>query len=217
VTRPFVVVTDDQRSPEWHAARVGMLTGTDAGSMLATIKSGEAAARRDLRLSLVLERLTGQSQDSDGFISKEMQRGTELEPDAIAAYELRTDRLVRPVGFLRHVELPAGCSPDGEVNGFEGLVEVKCPKSATHLHYLRTGRVPTDYLHQITHNLWISGAQWCDFISYDDRMPEALRVFVTRVTRADVDLNAYELAVRLFLGEVDRELAEVQSLTGAAA
>ena len=215
--KPFRVVTLEQRVPEWHAARVGMLTGTCAADMLATIKSGEAAARRDLRTRLVVERLTGQLQEEGGFVSKDMQRGSDLEGDAIAAYELASENMVQPVGFLAHLELPAGCSPDGQVSDYSGIVEVKVPKSATHLGYLRSGKVPTAYLHQITHNLWISGAAWCDFISFHPRFPEAVRLFVRRVHRADVDLKAYELAVRLFLGEVDRELAEVQSLAGAAA
>lgn len=214
--KPFVIVTDDQRSPEWHAARVAMLTGTDAKSMLATIKSGEAAARRDLRTAIVVERLTGQSQE-DGFVSKDMERGTQLEPDAIAAYELARDVLVQPVGFIRHPDLPAGCSLDGQVADFTGIVEVKCPKSATHVGYWRAGKVPSDYLPQITHNLWISGAAWCDFISYDPRLPESLRLFIRRVRREDVDLAAYELTVRLFLSECDKEHDELTRLAAGVA
>lgn len=214
--RPFVVVTDTQRTPEWYAARVGRLTGTGAPDMLATIKSGEAAARRDLRARLVVERLTGQSQE-DTFVSRDMERGAALEEEAVSAYELRTGALVVPVGFLAHPDLPAGCSPDGQVDDYAGIVEVKCPRSATHIQYLRERSVPTTYLRQITHNLWITGAAWCDFISYDPRMPEAGRLLVTRVSRSDVDLAAYELAARAFLGEVERELHELRGLLGAAA
>lgn len=215
--RPFRVVTLEQRVPEWYAARVGMLTGTCAADMLATVKSGEAAARRDLRTRLVVERLTGQSQDEGGFVSKDMQRGTDLEGDAIAAYELASGHMVQPVGFVAHLELPAGCSPDGQVSDYAGIIEAKCPKSATHLGYLRSGKVPTAYMHQITHNLFITGAEWCDFISFDPRFPDPVQLFVRRVNRADVDLKAYELAVRLFLSECDRELAEVSKLIEAAA
>lgn len=213
---PFVVVTDDQRTPDWHQARVGRLTGTCAADMLATIKSGEAAARRDLRARLVAERLSGQSQE-DGYVSKDMQRGADLEADAICAYELVRDVVVQPVGFLAHPDLLAGCSPDGQIANFAGLVEVKCPKTATHIRYLREQTVPRDYLHQITHNLWITGAQWCDFISFDPRLPEGGRLFIKRVMRADVDLAAYELCVRSFLAEVEKELAEVSALLGAGA
>lgn len=211
----FTILTTEQRTPEWHAARLGRLTGSRACDMLATIKTGEAAARRDLRLQLVVERLTGTSQE-DVFVSKDMQRGIDREADAFAAYEALTGNLARTVGFLAHDELPAGCSPDGEIDGYRGLLELKCPKSATHLKYLRGKKMPPDHLAQVTHNLWITGAEWCDFVSFDDRFMPALRLFQARVYRADVDLKAYELLVRLFLSEVERECAEVQQLAVAA-
>jgi hypothetical protein len=212
----FTIVTTDQRSPDWYAARVGKLTASRAGDMVAAIKTGEAAARRDLRLQIVCERLTGQSQD-DGFVNKEMQRGIDREADARAAYEAATGLLVRPVGFIAHPELATGASPDGEIGNFTGLVELKCPKSATHLSYLRSRTVPKDYLAQIIHQIWLSNAQWCDFCSFDDRFPPALQLFITRVTRDSVDLKAYELLVRLFLAEVDRDVEAVGQLAREAA
>ena len=207
----MIVLTTTQRTPDWYAARIGKLTGSCAADMLATIKSGEAAARRDLRLRLVCEQLTGQSQE-DAFVSKEMQRGIDREADAFRAYEALTGELARPVGFLGHDSLLAGCSPDGQVGGFKGIVELKCPKSATHLKYLRSRKVPADYLPQIIHNLWITDALWCDFLSFDDRFPAPLHVFHARVRREDVDITAYELAARLFLSEVEKECAEVKQL-----
>ncbi len=212
----FEILTTDQRTDAWRQARVGKLTASRAGDMLATIKTGEAAARRDLRLQIVCERLTGQSQD-DVFINKEMQRGIDREADARAAYEAATGLLVQPVGFIAHPELPTGASPDGEIGNFTGLVELKCPKSSTHLSYLRSRTVPKDYLAQIQHQLWLTGAQWCDFASFDDRFPPALQLFITRVTRDQVDLKAYELLVRMFLAEVDREYESVAQLAQMAA
>lgn len=209
--KPFRIVCDEQKSIEWFKARVGLLTGSVASDMLAKIKTGEAAARRDLRTRLVVERLTGEAQE-DGFVSKDMQRGADLESDAIAAYELATDRTVQPVGFCAHLKLAAGCSPDGHVNDYEGLVEVKCPKSATHLRYLRSSGVPSDYLPQITHNAWVTGAQWVDFISYDDRFPVSLRLVIRRVLRSELDIAGYELAARQFLSECDAELESVRKL-----
>jgi predicted phage-related endonuclease len=211
-----IVVCTEQRQPEWYAARVGKLTGSAAGDMLARIKTGEAAARRDLRTRLVCERLTGQSQE-DGFVSPAMQWGIEKEADAFAAYEAQTGTLVNRVGFLAHDTLPAGCSPDGEVGGYTGIIELKAPKSATHLKYIRAGTVPSDYLPQITHNLWITGAQWCDFASFDDRFPPALHLFRVRVERNQADIDAYELMARAFLNEVEAELAELDARAGAAA
>lgn len=202
------ILTESQRTPEWIQARIGMFTASRAADMLATVKTGEAAARRDLRLQLVLERVTGQSQE-DAYVNAAMQRGNEKEPDAFAAYEALTGNLASPCGFVAHDTLMAGCSPDGIVGDYEGLIELKCPKSATHLSYLRSRSVPRDYLAQITHALWITGAQWADFLSFDDRFPAPLQVFYARIHCGDVDLKAYELAATLFLTEVDKECAEV--------
>jgi hypothetical protein len=114
--------------------------------------------------------------------------------------------------------LLAGCSLDGHVGDFEGIVELKCPKTATHCKYLREGSVPEDYLPQITHNLWVSGAEWCDFVSFDDRLPENMQTFVKRVKRTDVDIFKYEQAALTFLEEVDREVSSLRgwSVLGAA-
>jgi hypothetical protein len=210
-----IVLCPDQRTPEWAAARLGRLTGTGAADMLATIKSkGEAAARRDLRLRLVCERLTGVSAEGD-FVSKDMQRGIDREPAARAAYEAATGSIVKPIGFVAHDELLAGCSPDGLVRG--GIVEIKAPKPATHLGYIRGRALPLDYRAQVTHNLWITGAGFCDFVSYDDRFPPALQLFRVRVPRDAVDLAAYELMARSFLAEVERELEAVRGLLLEAA
>lgn len=204
----MIEVCTEQRVPAWYQARLGKLTGSVAGDMLARIKTGEAAARRDLRLRLVCERLTGTSQE-DVFVNAAMQWGIDKEADAFAAYESATGHLVNRVGFLAHESLEAGCSPDGEIGGYVGIVELKCPKSATHLKYLRAGTVPSDYLPQITHNLWITGAAWCDFASFDDRFPPSLQLVRVRVERNQADIDAYELMARAFLVEVEKELAEL--------
>lgn len=210
----MIVHAVEQRSPEWHALRVGKLTGTGAGDMLAQIKTGEAAARRDLRMRIVCERLTGQSQE-DAYVNAAMQRGIDKEADAFAAYEALTGQMALPVGFLSHDTLPAGCSPDGQIGNFAGLLELKCPKTATHVGYLRGGKVPTAYLPQITHNLWISGAAYCDFFSFDDRLPEPLQCFHVRMERSKVDIAAYELLVVQFLRECDDEIAALNGLVAA--
>lgn len=204
-----------QRTPEWDALRLGRLTGSRAADMLSKIKSGEAAARRDYRIELVCERLTGVPQD-DRFVSKDMQRGIELEPDAFVAYEALTGSLVRRTGFIAHDTLLIGCSLDGDVNDFEGVVELKAPKSATHLRYLLRGTVPSEYVPQITHNVWLTGAQWADFVSFDPRFPQALQLFVIRVPRAQLDLVGYEQAALAFLAEVERECQTVQTLANLA-
>jgi hypothetical protein len=207
----FTVIDAAQRSPEWFAARVGRLTGSVASDMLATIKSGEAAARRDLRTKLVVERLTGQSQE-DGFVNAAMTWGIEHEADAFAAYEAHSGSVVRRTGFLCADGLMVGCSLDGDVDGFGGIMELKCPKSATHLGYLKDGKVPANHLPQIWHNLWVTGAEWCDFASYDPRFPEGLRLFVCRVPRVEIDVLAYSKQAEKFLAEVDEEVAALSGL-----
>jgi putative phage-type endonuclease len=211
------IVECEQRTPEWFAARAGRLTGSVADAILAKLKSGgEPAARRDLRTLLAIEQITGAPAEVDSFINREMQRGIDLEPAALAAYEAETGRVVRKTGFITHVELQIGCSLDGDVDDLKGIVELKCPKSATHVSYLRAGRMPPDYVPQVTHNLWVTGAEYCDFVSYDDRLPEGLQFFRVRVARADVDLKGYEAEARRFLAEVKVEVNELLSLRAAA-
>jgi hypothetical protein len=212
----MIVLCPDQRVEAWYRARLGRLTGSCAGEMLARIKTGEAAARRDLRLRLVCERLTQQSQE-DAYVSKEMQRGIDLERAAFAAYEGRTGNLVERVGFLGHDALLAGCSPDGRIGNYTGIVELKVPKSATHLKYIRGNKAPAEYVPQIVHNLWITSAQWCDFVSFDDRFPGPLRLFIVRVARVQSEIDSYELMARTFLNEVDAEVEAVRSLAQVAA
>jgi hypothetical protein len=209
--RNFTVCLADQRSDDWRRARCGRLTGSRAKDMLATIKSGEAAARRDYRLQLVCERLTGVPQD-DLFVNAAMQRGIDCEPLAFAAYEALTGHVVHRTGFLAHTTHPMGCSLDGHVDDFVGIVELKCPKSATHLQYLRDGVVPADHLPQILHNLLITGAEWCDFLSWDDRFPPEMAVFLCRVERRACDLAGYEAKALAFLGEVERDYLAVKTM-----
>jgi predicted phage-related endonuclease len=208
----FTIVQAEQRSPEWFTARLGRLTGSRAADMLATIKSGEAAARRDLRVQLVVERLT-QTLQEDSFVNAAMQRGIDMEPLAFNAYESLTGQMAERTGFLAHDQLAVGCSLDGHVGRFEGICEFKCPKSATHLRYLRGGVVPSDYLPQITHNLWVTGAEWCDFLSFDDRFPLALQTFLVRVYAKDIDLEGYGKKALAFLEEVETEVAAVRTLS----
>lgn len=192
-----------QRSQEWCAARLGKLTASDARHITAFLKNGdEAAARRDLKMRMVCERLTGQPAD-EPYVNADMQRGIDLEPEAFAAYEAKTGQLVRRVGFVAHDELMTGGSPDGVIGEFDGLVEIKCPRPANHLRYLRTGSYG-EHLPQIDHLLWLTGARWCDFVSYCPAFPERMRLLVSRVF-AVASLVDHEKEVRKFLSEVDLE------------
>lgn len=200
----FCVCDAPQGSDQWKADRAGKATGSRAKDMLATIKSGEAAARRDYRTQLVTERLLRAPADDD-FISGPMKWGIEQEPFARMAYEERTGLIVRESGFVYLPDLAAGCSVDGFVTeaGRNGLVEIKCPKSATHFSYLLGRKLPSEHEPQVIHNLWITGAEFCDFVSFDPRLPVRLQLFIVRVERDEERIAKHEQAVRLFLDEVD--------------
>ncbi len=203
----FTVNTAVQRSEAWFAARLGRVTGSVASDMLA---KPTTATYANLRTRLVLERLMGTAQE-DGFTNDAMAWGVEHEDEARVAYEMQTGANVQESGFLSHDSLLAGCSLDGHIGAFdghptyEGIVEIKCPyKSARHIATLRGG-IPTEYLPQITHNLWVTDAAWCDYISYDPRLPDALRLCVIRVQASSLKLHEYEKVVRAFLADVDAE------------
>lgn len=208
----FTVIDVPQRSPEWFAARLGRLTGSVAKDMLAEIKSGEAAARRDLRTRLVVERLTGR-RDEDTFTNAAMEWGTLHEDDAFAAYEATTGNIARRTGFCQHDSLMAGASLDGHVGAFDVLVSLKCPKSATHLGYLRSpGAMPSNYVPQMLHELWITGAKEYHFLSFDPRFDGRLQTFFVSVPRDEAAVAAYEKKALAFLGEVENELLSLRTL-----
>jgi hypothetical protein len=211
VSHPFIEHEVEQRSEEWRRLRLGRLTGSRAGAILATIRSGEAAARRNLRLQLVLERLTGRSQESD-YVSPAMQAGIDREDDAFACFEALTGQVVQRCGFLAHPELMAGCSLDGYIGNFDKLLSIKCRQPAAHLEFLRTGKIPADAFAQIQHELWLTSARAHDYFSWNPDFPEALQAKWVTVTRNETDIAAYELAARLFLSEVDKEVIAVSAV-----
>jgi len=210
---PYTVIECAQRSAEWYAARRGRLTGSAAAAAISfKVKGGETAKRAELRARLVCERLTGRALDDDTFVTRALQRGIDKEGDAAIAYEAETGLMVRWSGFLSHNSLMVGCSLDGHVGDpLVGIVEIKCPDSTTHLGYLQSGGVPDDYLPQATHNLWVSGAEWLDFVSFDDRfLDENLQLFRVRITREEVDIAGYAEKAEAFLRDVDFACAHVQ-------
>lgn len=203
--RSFTLIDVPQRSPEWYAARAGRLTASRVADIFETRRDGkEAAARRNMRLQLVLERLTGKCQEKT-WQSDAMRQGIDREADAVGAYEALTGQLLAGSGFLRHDDLMIGCSLDGHVGDYQRLVEIKCPLPATHLQYWRTSTVPEEYQRQIVHQLWITGAEFCDFFSFCPDFPEAMQSKLVTIWRDETAVTAHELQVRLFLGEVDKE------------
>lgn len=201
-----------QGTLEWRIERAGHATASRFCDVLAKIKSGESADRRKYRLQLVTERLTGLP--IDGYTNAAMQWGIDTEPAARSAYEAHTGRIVTTAGFIRHQNLPwCGVSPDGLVGGDGGL-EIKCPESHTHVEYLTAGQLPAKYKPQVQGQMWVTGRQWVDFVSFDPRMPEHLRLLVVRVERDDDYIQFLAGEVERFLGEVE---ADYQRLMQRAA
>lgn len=198
-----------QGTDEWKAARAGKVTASRVADVIAKGKGGaESASRRNLRAQIVAEILTGQAQDSE-FKSAAMQWGTENEPFARAAYETKSDVMVDQVGLIIHPTNPrSAASPDGLV-GDDGLVEIKCPNTATHLDYILAGEVPKEYQPQMLWQMACTGRKWCDFVSFDPRLPEHLQLFVKRFNRDDERIKGMELEVELFLSEVDSIIAKL--------
>lgn len=204
----WTVVDCPQRSAQWYAARAGLLTASEAAAMLSRPKKSgeETVGKTELRLRLALESLRGVPLEDDSYESEYMRRGRAREADALGAYEADTGEIVTTVGFLRHDTLPIGCSPDGLIGTaahWEGGVEVKAPKFTTHWEYLQKRTLPSEYVPQVIHSLFVTGLPWWDFCSYSPELPGAARLFRVRVLRESVDLAAYALAFTLFWNEVE--------------
>jgi hypothetical protein len=216
--RDFTIITAEQRSPEWHAARLGRLTGSVAGDMLAKRRDKtEAAGRRNLRLRLILERLTGKSQEST-FQSDAMRQGIEREPRAIAAYEAETGLLFEQTGFLSHNELMVGCSLDAHLGDFEILVSIKCREAAAHWDFLRSGIIPADAIAQMRHEAWFCQETFREhhYVSWNPDFPEGKQRKTAIYTPKMLDLPEYEGEALRFLAEVDNELKSIDGWQAVA-
>jgi putative phage-type endonuclease len=193
----------DQRSVEWHQARLGHATGSRASDILA---GKDTQARKGYITQLVTERLTGASQDF--YTNADMQRGIEVEPVARAAYQA-SNELVDEVGFIKHPTiLWFGASPDGLV-GRDGLVEIKCPRSTTHLEYIQAKKPPAKYVPQMLAQLSCTRRKWVDFVSFDNRFPEHLQLFVVRFEPSAEELEKFETKVKEFLSEVNNLMEQL--------
>ena len=190
----------EQGTPEWHQLRLGKVTASRVSDVMAKIKTGESASRKNYRAELVVQRLTGMP--SESFTNAAMEWGTATEPMARIAYEIEKEVLVEQVGFIEHPTIAMfGCSPDGLVH--DGMIEIKCPNSATHIEYLTDNKAPAKYINQMQCQMAVTGRKWCDFVSFDPRLPEDLQLFVVRVERDQKYIDSMEVEVVEFLTEVE--------------
>ncbi len=198
----------DQRTPEWFAQRLGKVTASRVGDVMAKTKTGYSASRGNYHAQLVAERLTGTVGES--FSNAAMQWGTDTEPQARAMYSFETGLDVAETGFHDHPAIAmSGASPDG-LAGANGLVEIKCPNTATHIATLRGGSIDRKYILQMHWQMACTGKDWCDFVSFDPRLPLEMQLFVQRVELDAALLAEIEAEVTAFLSEVDEAVADLR-------
>lgn len=189
-----------QGTDEWHAARLGKVTASRISDVMAKTKSGYAAARTNYMMELLCQRLTGKREDT--YINAAMQRGTELEPAARACYEAETGQMVVECGLADYPLIDGlAASPDGLV-GSDGLLEIKCPNTATHIAFLSSGKPKAEYQWQMLCQMVCTNRDWCDFVSYDDRLPPALQYHCIRFERDEARIAEMLDEVKKFLDEL---------------
>ncbi len=200
----------EQRTDAWFEARIGKVTASRVADVIAKTKTGYSATRDNYMAQLVCERLTGQKGET--FTNAAMQHGTETEPLARLSYEVAQNVLVDEVGFVPHPSIEmAGASPDGLVND-DGLIEIKCPNTATHIETLLSQTVPGKYNTQMQFQMACTGRKWCDFVSFDNRLPHELQLFVKRVPRDDAFIKQIEAEIVQFLAELDDKITKLMKV-----
>ena len=194
----------EQRTEEWFAQRLGKVTASRVADVIAKTNTGASASRDNYATQLILERLT--NKQAEFYSNAAMQWGTETEPMARQAYELKRGVFVDEVGFIDHPTIEmSGASPDGLV-GKNGLVEIKCPESKTHMEYLLSGKAPAKYIPQMMWQMACTGREWCDFVSFDPRFPENLQILVVKVEYDPTYVKMLELEITQFLDDVSKKV-----------
>ena len=198
----------EQGSSEWFAARLAKVTASRIGDVLSKTKTGWGASRYSYMGELIAEKLTGRLNET--FTTSAMQWGRDTEAKARAAYEFKYDKQITQVGFIEHPRLQgwAGASPDGLVE--DGLIEIKCPSTITHLDTISSGNVPTRYMLQMQWQMECTQREWCDFVSWDPRLPENLQMFCKRVKIGEL----LEPEIRRFTDEMRMKLLVLESYRG---
>lgn len=196
----------EQRTEEWFKARLGRVTASRIADICAKTKTGYGASRASYMAQLIAEALTGRPPEP--FTNAAIEWGIEHEDEARNAYSAKTGELVEEVGFIQHPFLQAGASPDGYVN--EGLIEIKCPNTQTHLDYIYDGKPPTKYVQQMQFQMACTGRPWCDFVSYDPRLPDNLRLLIVRVPRDNGMIAEMEATVSEFILEMNAKIEKLK-------
>jgi putative phage-type endonuclease len=200
-----------QGTEEWHQLRLGKVTASRVADILAKTKSGASASRGNYLIELALQRVTKTIEES--YSNSAMEWGVATEPQARVAYEVLTGNFVDQIAFVNHPTIEGfGCSPDGLVG--EGLIEIKCPNSATHWSYIKANEPPQKYIIQMQAQMAVTGAKWCDFVSFDPRMPERSQLLIIRVNRDNEFIAEMENDIKQFLSEVEAEVNLMEKRNG---
>jgi len=200
-----------QGTEEWHQLRLGKVTASKVADILAKTKSGASASRGNYLIELALQRVTKTIEES--YSNSAMEWGVATEPQARVAYEVSTGNFVDQIAFVNHPTIEGfGCSPDGLVG--EGLIEIKCPNSATHWSYIKANEPPQKYIIQMQAQMSVTGAKWCDFVSFDPRMPERSQLLIIRVNRDNEFIAEMENDIKQFLSEVEAEVNLMEKRNG---
>jgi putative phage-type endonuclease len=205
--------TVQQGTPEWHQLRLGKVTASRVADILAKTKTGPSASRNNYLIELALQRATKTIQES--YTNSAMEWGVQTEPQARVAYEVATGNFVDQVAFIDHPTIVGfGCSPDGLV-GSDSLIEIKCPNSPTHWEYFKSEEPPQKYVIQMQAQMAVTGRKWCDFVSFDPRMPERSQLLIVCVERDDEFIANMEEEIKKFLSEVEAEVNLMEKRNGS--
>ena len=199
----------EQGTEAWLQLRLGKVTASRVADIMAKTKTGVSASRGNYLIELALQRVTGNIEPM--YTNDAMAWGTATEPQARVDYEVKTGNFVDQIAFVEHPTIEwFGCSPDGLV-GNDGLIEIKCPNSATHWATIKDGKPPNKYVIQMQTQMACTNRQWCDFVSFDPRMPERSQLFICRVERDQTMIDEIEAEIKKFLSEVESEVNLMRS------
>jgi putative phage-type endonuclease len=201
-----------KRSPEWYGQRLGKATASRIADIVARTKTGYSTSRANYAADLIVERVTGRP--CANYVSGPMQWGIDHEDEARLLYADRCGLVVHTAGYLDHPEIAwSGASPDGYVDE-DGLVEIKCPNTATHIDTLLGDPISGEHLTQMQWQMACTGRAWCDYTSFDPRLPPSMQLHVRRVERNTSRIIELESEVTRFLDEIADRIARLAELYG---
>lgn len=206
----MIIIDVEQGSPEWKQARLGKVTASRMHDLMAKTKTGYSTSRANYAAELIAEILTGSP--AEKYTNAAMDWGTANEAAARNLYVFMTGHPVQKVGLVMHPTISDACaSPDGLVMDGDGLVEIKCPNTATHIDTLLGAPIDGKYIKQMQWQMRCTDRAWCDFVSYDPRMPGEMQIHIERVTRDDGLIQDMENEATKFIAEINAKVSALRA------